>query len=108
VRVEALASDAESLSTQLREQVWCLWSEFNHGDRRLAGWGRWDTRPAPDLRQRAETLDKLGDALEKLGTAGVELEPVVEEFGLKLSADDAPEPATPETTTPADEDDEAA
>jgi phage gp29-like protein len=82
VRVEYLASDAETLATALREQVWKPWAEFNYGDRDVAGWGRWNTRPPPDLKLRAETLKTASEALEKLVPMGIAADPVLEEFGL--------------------------
>lgn len=81
---EFLGSDAETLSTTIRDQVWKPDVAFNidPNDLELAGWGRWDTRPAPDLERRATTLDKAADAVTKLHAAGVDCLPVLAEFGL--------------------------
>lgn len=92
VRVEKLAGDAEPLTTTLREQVWKPWAEFNYGDRALAGWGRWDTRPPPDLKLRAETLNSAADAMAKLSGLGIDISKVAEEFSLE---GDGLGPATP-------------
>lgn len=110
VRSEALSSDAESFSTALREQLWAPWAEFGYGDRRLAGWGRWDTRQAPDMQARAKTLDTLGDALAKLRKVGVDTSPIVAEFGLVEDAEE-PMPSAQDDSTDAGDspaDDEAA
>jgi hypothetical protein len=80
---EFLAADAETLSTALREQVWKPWALFNHGDARLAGWGRWDTRPPMNVATRAGTLKTAGEALALLEAQGVDTEPVVAELGLQ-------------------------
>ncbi len=121
VRVEYLASDAEGLTTTLRDQVWRPWALYAYDDADVAGWGRWNTRPPPDLKMRAETLDKLGDAAGKLAKLGVDLRPVFEEFGVSATeipsgeelreAEAAPAapaaPAEPETQ-PDDDGEEAA
>lgn len=83
VRVELLSTDAEGLSTSYRDQIWKPFALYNYGDPDVAGWGRWTTRPPQDLELRASTLDKFGDALEKLEAHGVDTEPLLEEFGLK-------------------------
>jgi phage gp29-like protein len=99
VRVEYLASDAETLSTALREQLWKPWAEYNYGDRDVAGWGRWDTRPPPDLAARASTLKTAAEALTLLSPMGVDVAPVLEEFG--LSAPDGVEPPPAPAAAPA-------
>jgi hypothetical protein len=99
VRVEYLSSDAESFSTATRDQEWCPWAEYNYGDRLVAGWACWSTRPLPDMQQRAETLDKVGDACTKLATLGIDVAPVLEEFGLKAppgGVQPPPAPAAPQ------------
>ncbi len=83
---EFLASDAETLSTALHDQVWAPWARFKHGDAKLAGWGRWDTRRPVNLAARASTLKTAGEALALLEAQGVDTEPVVAELGLKRRA----------------------
>lgn len=83
VNVEYLASDAETLTTSLRDQVWKPFSRFNYGDPDLAAWGRWDTRPPPDLAVRAGTLKTGSEAIAGLEAQGVDTDPVVAELGLK-------------------------
>jgi phage gp29-like protein len=103
VRGEFLSSDAEGLSTTLREQVLKPWIVRNYDAKRpeLAPWPRWDTRPPPDLAARASTLKTLGEALGLLSAQGVDVEPVLAEFGLERSqapvpaASPAPPPAPP-------------
>lgn len=96
---EYLASDAESLSTSLRQQVWRPDVAYNVDaeDLDLAAWGRWDTRPQPDMQARATTLDKAADAMTKLAALGVDVAGVLAEFGLpaKKLAPAAAEPAMP-------------
>lgn len=103
VRVEYLSSDTEPLATSIREQVLKPWAAFQWGDARLAGWPRWDTRPPPDLERRARTLDLIGDALGKLSLLGVELGPVMAEFGLRQGEKPVPvAPQEPQTTPESD------
>lgn len=93
VKSEHLSSDAETLSTSLREQVWKPWALYNHGAANLAGWGRWDTRPAADLAARAGTLKTGGEALALLEAQGVDTDDVIAELGLKRRAGwKAPDP----------------
>lgn len=99
VRVEYLSADAESFSTALREQVWKPDAEFNFGDRDVAGWGRWNTRPPPDFASRASTLKALGEALEKLLPMGIDGGPIAEEFGLTGTVKAPPQPASPAPAT---------
>ena len=103
VRVERLASDAEPLSTSLRDQVWKPWAEFNYGDRESAGWGRWNTRPPPDLKLRAETLKTMSEAVTGLAKLGVDTKPVLEEFGLESPEGGAKPPATAAPAPPAEQ-----
>jgi len=117
-RFEGLSYDAESLTTSLRECVWKPWARFNHGDEKLAPWGRWQTRPQKDLSGRVTTLDKAGDALDKLESQGVDTDPLVTELGLKRRAGWKPpdtnapppvpakadDPKAEKPATPADED----
>lgn len=121
VRVEYLASDAEPLSTSLRSQFWKPFVHFNVGanDTDATAWGRWNTRPPPDLAARATTLKAAAEAVALLEAQGIDSDPVVLEMGLVRRAGwsppdlDAPPPvapAPPAQPDPASEDapDEAA
>lgn len=108
VKVEFLSSDAETISTSLRDQVWKPYALFNHGDPRLAAWGRWNTRPPIDLATRAGTLKTAGESLAALEAQGVDTDPVVDELGLKRRAgwkppDPNAKPPAPPTPQPAPE-----
>ncbi len=98
VRIEGLSAYAETLSTALRDQVWKPWAEFNYGDRELAGWGRWNTRPPPDLKLRAETLKSMAEAVTALAALEVDVAPVLEEFGLSAPEGGVKTPAPPPPT----------
>lgn len=102
VRVEYLATDAETLATTIRDQVWKPFALFNYDDQDAAGWGRWNTRPPPDLKMRAETLKSFGDALTALAPHGVDKSPLYDEFGLaKGEPEQLPVAAAPAEQAPA-------
>lgn len=103
MKVEDLATDAETLTTALREQVWKADVAFNYGPDKTdaAAWGRWTTRPAVDALKRAETLDKAGDAMGKLAPLGVDCTPVAAEFGLAAPGGVKAPPAPAAATSPA-------
>lgn len=100
---ENLSTDAETMSTAIRDCVWKPDVAFNIDptDLELAAWGRWDTRPPADLGARAKTLDTAADAIGKLAALGVDCQPVAAEFGLTGTID-APKPA-PAPAPPADQ-----
>lgn len=110
-RNENLSSDAEPLSSSLRDCVWKPYVAYNYGstvDLEVTPWGRWVTTPPTNLRTRAETLDKLGTALPALQSVGVDLLPVLEEFALTapggVKTPPKPEPTKPAQAEPEDED----
>lgn len=86
VRLDLIRSDTESLSTALREQVVTWWAEFNLGDRALAPWPRWQAEPPGDLLQQSETYLKLSQALPSLMAAGIEIAPILEQYGLATAS----------------------
>lgn len=100
---EFLSSDAETLSTSIRDCIFKPDVAFNidPDDVELAGWGRWDTRPPPNLFARARTLNTVADGIGKLIPMNVDCKPVLDEFGLEakgeLQAPPKPE-AKPEAT----------
>lgn len=96
IRLDLIESDGESLSTCLHEQQWGWWTEFNYGERTLAPWPKWNTTPPEDLTKLAGTLNTAGDALKKLDSLNVDIEPLLERFGLTLRPEEerpAPAPA---------------
>lgn len=98
VKVEYLSADCEPLSTSLRQQVLRPFVAYNVDASRpdLAPWPRWDTRPIPDLKGRAEMLDRLGDALAKLAANGVDTGEILEEFQLEPAGEDEEPEEMPE------------
>jgi phage gp29-like protein len=83
---EKLRFDAAGLATCVHDQVVVPWAEFNFAAPELAPWPSWDTEPPEDLKSYAETLDKVGDALKKLGDAAVPVDGVkiAERIGIPL------------------------
>ncbi len=69
VRNDLIGSDAEVLSTTLRDQVVVWWSEFNFGARDLAPWPEWDTSPPADEEKLASALKSRSEALLALSQA---------------------------------------
>ncbi len=86
VRADLLEADVETLATGLRNGVLALWAEWNAGDPALAPWPRWDPRPPEDLAARAETLQRLAQAVATFAQAGanVDLDALLEEYGLPV------------------------
>lgn len=104
LRGEYLAADAETLSTSLRDCVWKPDAKYNLDatDLDVAAWGRWNTRPPPDLAARATTLKTVGEAMTLLAPIGVDCIPLAEEFGLKATKIEVPKPppAPPQAPAP--------
>jgi phage gp29-like protein len=98
VKVDYLSADCEPLSTSIREQILKPFVAYNYtADKpELAPWPRWDTRPIPDLKGRAEMLDKLGDALPKLTAANIDTAELLGEFGLEQLDEPNEQPESPE------------
>lgn len=84
---EKLVFLANGLATSIRDQIWKPWGRFNepNWDDRLAPWGRWNLRPKPDLKARAEILDKAADAAGKLKVLGADIDPIFAEFDIQMS-----------------------
>lgn len=93
-RNEYLSSDAEPLTTSIRNQVWKPYVAFNvdQAQLELAAWGRWDTSAPPNKKVRAETLKTLGEALALLKPLGADVEDIAEEFGVEVVEEDAVDP----------------
>jgi hypothetical protein len=94
VRGDLIRFDAEALATTLHDQSLVHWAEFNFGDRALAPWPAWPTDPPEDALAKAQTREAQGKAIVALKAAGVKLDDVLDEFGLKL-APEPPKPAAP-------------
>lgn len=95
VRLDLIRSDGESLSTTMRAQQWAWWTEFNFGDRRISPWPKWDTTPPTDLKELAGTMNTAGDALRKLQDLGLDIDPLIERFGLQRAPEPPPTPKAP-------------
>jgi phage gp29-like protein len=90
VKREFCAADAESYSTQAREQIWKPFGRFNYAgwDDSFAPWGRWDCSPPTDKLQRAQTIVAVGDGIKKLSDAGVDVDEklLADQFGIPQKA----------------------
>lgn len=84
IRRDLIRSDAETLATALRQQVLTWWAEFNLGDRELAPWPKWQTESSADRAADAGVYETLSRALPGLLTAGVDITPIAEQYGLTL------------------------
>jgi phage gp29-like protein len=93
VRADIIRSDGETASTTLHDQALTFWAEFNFGARSLAPWPQWATQPPEDAKATAETRKAQADAIGAARLAGVDPEPLAEEFGMTLTA--MPSPAAP-------------
>lgn len=80
---ERAAALAERLSTCLHDQVLTDWAEMNMGSRAAAPWPRWELAKPTDLKAKAETLATAGDAFRKLAAFGVNIRPLLDEYGLE-------------------------
>ncbi len=86
IRLDRLEADAKSLGDCLAEQVMVPWAVYNWADERLAPRVSWSTKVPEDRASTATTLNSLGDALNKLKTAGfnVDLAEVAKQFRIPL------------------------
>jgi phage gp29-like protein len=95
-----LDSDAECLSTGLREGLVKWWVRFNRTDElELAPWPFWDTKLPEDLGARATTIVNASTALATLLERGVRVDvnAYAERFGIPLlEGEPIDEPAEPE------------
>ncbi len=114
-------SDAESLSTALRDQVLRAWAAWNFGDADLAPWPRWQTAPPADQSELAQQVGRvgysIGAARASLAGTGIKLDvaALLERTGIPyVPGDDVPPalaadlaakgadlPATPPNDVPA-------
>jgi phage gp29-like protein len=79
-------ADAETLSTCIHDQALTWWAEFNFGNRDLAPWPLWDTKPPDDKAEQANLLNTLSQAVNVLGNAGapIDVRALLEKFGVPL------------------------
>jgi len=86
IRLDRLESDAKSLGDCLAEQVMVPWAFYNWADEKLAPRVSWSTKAPEDRASTATTLNSLGDALNKLRTAGlnVDLVEVAKQFRIPV------------------------
>jgi hypothetical protein len=86
IRLDRLESDAKSLGDCLAEQVMIPWAAYNFADENLAPRVSWSTRAPEDRSSNATTLNNLGDALNKLRSAGlnVDLVEMAKQFRIPL------------------------
>jgi phage gp29-like protein len=84
-------ADAETLATTLHDQVLDWWALFNFGDRRLAPWPLWDTSPTEDIKDRAATLQMLGQFITAAAPlyGQIDVRALLEDFGVPLLAPNA-------------------
>lgn len=98
IRMDRLEADAKSLGPTLHDQVLRQWAEWNFGDPELAPGVNWSTKAPEDRAATASTLNQLGDALNKLRAAGLNIdrEAIAKQFRIPLVAGEptsAPIPA---------------
>jgi phage gp29-like protein len=79
-------ADAETLSTCIHDQALIWWAEFNFGNRNLAPWPLWDTKPPEDQKQRADVLNVLASAINTLQNANapIDVRGLLEKYGVPL------------------------
>ncbi len=87
VRQDLIESDAETISTTLRQQSWRYWAQWNFGNPELAPYPQWDTKLPEDQQATATTLSTLAPQLETLRAFGVDTRALLERFGVPLAAD---------------------
>lgn len=115
IRLDRLESDAKSLGDCLAEQVMVPWAVYNWGEEKLAPRVRWSTKAPEDRASTAVTLNSLGDALNKLKSAGINVDlveiakqfriPVVEGQPIMKKEAEKPEASPDGTSVPREEDD---
>jgi phage gp29-like protein len=104
VQLDRLEADIEILTTVLREQVIKPWGRYNveGWTDEIAPWPCWDTAPPDDKQKVAQSYLTLSQALPSLMTAGIDIAPLLERFGLKKGAE--PTKPEPQVAPPAAQD----
>lgn len=79
-------SDAETLSTCLREQMLTWWAAHNFGSSEAAPWPKWQTDPPENLAEKANVLATVGTAIQALRGAGmpVDVRQIAEQYSIPL------------------------
>lgn len=72
-----LRFDAKRLSECLHDQTLGHWSLYNYQDRSAAPWPKWQTEKPEDMTEKADGLNKLGEAVSTLNTA-------IAQYGMKV------------------------
>ncbi len=113
VSLDRIKSDVTTLETVGREQIVRPWFVYNERNLkpRLIPWPKLDATPPEDLQRFAAALQSLGQSLKALREEGVDVEPLLKRFELRIVQRPEPEqPPPPEGEQPtedsADEQDE--
>lgn len=69
IKQDLIRFDAERLSTCLYEQSLEPWALWNYGSRKSAPWPKWQTEKPEDVTEKADGMQKLGDAIKSLDEA---------------------------------------
>lgn len=108
-QLDRLEADVQMLGTVCREQIVKPWGRFNveRWADELAPWPFWDPTPPANLKDRAAALLTASQAITTLHRIGVEVTPVLEQFGLKVGPDGLRDPGgATDTVSPAGADPE--
>lgn len=89
IRQDLIESDAQTLSTALREQALVWWAEFNFGNRDLAPWPAWKTAPPENIEARGRGMTTLAAGIrdaESVAPEGkvVDRQALFEQAGIPL------------------------
>ncbi len=98
VQLVRIKSDVAMLSTVGRQQVVVPWAELTiPGFRRtMAPWPVFDATPPEELKDYANALQMLGQALPVLREAGIDIEPLLQRFELRMAeVSSGSEPVSP-------------
>jgi phage gp29-like protein/DNA-binding XRE family transcriptional regulator len=106
VRDDVLRSDAESLSTALRDGLLKDWAAYNFGDPELAPWPHWHVEPPEDKKTVAEGFEFVGKAITALRAAGVPLDAaeLCDRFDVPIDEDGVFTEPAPPRPVPGDDD----
>jgi phage gp29-like protein len=97
VTSDIIASDAELLSTCLREQHLAPYCAVNFGDPELAPYPRWDTEEPEDQKTRGESLKAIGDGIASLQATGAQpdVDAILEDAEIPTTGKAGPPPPKP-------------
>lgn len=102
VGLDRIKSDVATLETCGRNQVIRPWFLYNEPNLRadLIPWPKYDATPPEDLAKFATALQSLSQALTALIAAGVDVEPLLKRFELRLVENPPTPPTNPADTPP--------